>query len=107
MRQVAAPQAAAHLEPIEAGFGAKANRFQFTRHRFAEAIARHLIHAAGFFAAAKVVQRGRTGPAAGAGVLPAGQLQRGHVAVAHPARALLHAAAKRFHSMRSSSRVRP
>ena len=51
---------------------------------------RHLVGAAGIIGAAEVVAGHRPLPTGGAGVRQEPQLQRGDVAVAHPARALRH-----------------
>ena len=89
--QVAAPQRAAHLQPVEAGLGAKAHRLELAVHRLDEAGVGDLVDAARL---ARPKSSQAIGPAQvrGAGVRQQAELQRGEVAVADPARAALHAA---------------
>ena len=87
--QVAAPQQAAAVQPVEAGLGAEAHRLQLARHRLGKTFTGDLVHATGLVAAAEIVAGHRPVPAAGAGVGQQAQLQRGEIGISHPARALL------------------
>ncbi len=91
-RQVAAPQRAARVEPVEAVGGTKADRLELAGHGLDEGIGGDLVDATLGGAAAEVVDRQRPGPARDAGMRPQRQQQRGEVAVADPARAALDAA---------------
>ena len=86
-REVAPPQRAADLQSVKARLGAKPQGFQLAIHRFGEAGLRNIVHGL----TAKGVQRRGASPAGRLGMRQQAQMQRGEVAVAHPARALLHA----------------
>jgi len=105
--EVAAPQAAAQLQPVEAGFGAKAYGLEFARHGLHKGLLGDVIAAKVAVGAAEVLARHRAGPEPGTHAFTrlsgpgramghGPQLQCGHVAVTHPGRSLLDAALQRL-----------